>query len=209
MNAQRPFEGHTVRLPSRQEPAWSPSRRRASLGLLLIVVGGSLLLLTLSGRIEGTFLNIGRVEGTVVGTERFSARHVVLDVESEHVTLVRGTGSEVVVEVTRHGFGITERGGHTAAYRLSMPTIVEDGDTIRVTEHDRPGVNVSIFGRLPYRHYNITVPRDGDVHIETAGGAIIAGGLSGNIDVAPRTEQAWLARVSAVSVQLSVPGSRR
>ncbi|HSH79957.1 MAG TPA: hypothetical protein VLA19_15630, partial [Herpetosiphonaceae bacterium] len=99
------------------------------------------------------------------------------------------------------------QGGRAAAHHLSMPAIEEDGDTIHVTEHSRPGVNISIFGRLPYRHYNITVPRDGNVHIETAGGAIIAGGHSGNIDVAPREEQGWLARVSAVGVQLSVPGS--
>ncbi len=201
MNAQRPFEGHTVGLSSHQIPGWSAARQRTSLGMLLIVAGGSLLVLTLIGRIEGTFLNIGLVEGTVVRSERFGASHIVLDIESEHVTLVRGTGSEIVVEITRHGFGMTERGGRAAAHRLSMPAIAEDGDTIHVTEHNRPGVNVSIFGRLPYRHYNITLPRDGDVQIETAGGAMSAGGRSGNIDFVTRKGQSWLARVSALSVQ--------
>ncbi|HSH80974.1 MAG TPA: hypothetical protein VLA19_20775, partial [Herpetosiphonaceae bacterium] len=154
MNAQQPDQGRTIRLPGHRELRWSASSQRTSLGILLVVVGGSLLLLTLSGRIEGTFLNIGLVEGTVVETERFGARHIVLAIGSEHVTLVRGTGSEVVVEVTRHGFGTTEQGGRAAAHHLSMPAIEEDGDTIHVTEHSRPGVNISIFGRLPYRHYN-------------------------------------------------------
>ena len=186
MNAQPPFERHIVRLPGNQEYGWSASRMRASLGILLIVVGGSLALLTLAGRIEGAFLNVGLVEGTVIGTERFHARNVVLDVASGNVTVVRGTGSEVVVETTHHGFGLTEQGGRAAALRLSMPAIVEDGDTIRVTDRSGPGVNVSIFGRLPYRHYNISVPKDGDVHIETGSSAIIPGGLSGNIGVALR-----------------------
>src|SRR5918997_1742570 len=153
MNPGQPYEGSLVHQPSYPVVYKKAARLRAALGLLLITIGSLLLWLRLTGQIGGSFLNIGTVEGTIVTSERFDARNIVLDVASGDVTVVSGRASEVIVEITRRGFGWSSSTGRDVAEQLAVPTITVDGDTVRVSEHSRPGVNISIFGRIPYRHY--------------------------------------------------------
>lgn len=172
MNTQHAHEGRTVPISNHRESIPSEGRRRRNLGVLLIGAGCLLLLQQMPIWIPGLPLNIGRVEGTVVSTEHFNARNIVLDIASGDVTLSPGDGDEVVVEVTRHGFGSSQSAGRAAAERLSMPTIAKHGDTIHVTERRSPAVNLSLVGRSPYRDYHIVVPENGDIRVNTGSGII-------------------------------------
>src|SRR3712207_1483962 len=99
-----------------------PRRRRRGLGAFLIVAGLVLLaLVTLGGRAMPW--NTGFIQGTIASTERFDARNLVLELGSGDVTLQPGSGSEVVVEMTRHGFGWSEAAGRRAAERLPLPSL--------------------------------------------------------------------------------------
>jgi hypothetical protein len=148
-----------------QETMLPPFHRRKNLELLLIVASIALLALPVRSWSGYLPLNIGLVQGSVVTAQRLSARNLVLDISSGNVTLRSGNGTEIVVETTRHGFGITARSGRVVAERLTMPAISTKGDTVRIADHSGPGMNLSLFGRVPFRDYTITVPEDVHVHI--------------------------------------------
>lgn len=148
-----------------QETMQPVFHRRKNLELLLIVASIALLALPVRGWSGYLPLNIGLIHGSVVTTQRLSARNLVLDLESGNVTLRSGNGTEIVVETTRHGFGITARSGRVVAERLAMPAISTEGDTVRIAGRSDPGINLSLFGRVPFRDYTITVPKDVNIQI--------------------------------------------
>lgn len=148
-----------------QETMQPVFHRRKNLEILLIFASIALLVLPVRGWTGYLPLNIGLVQGTVETAERFSAHTLVLDVSSGNVTLRSGNGAEIVVETTRHGFGITAGSGRIVAERLAMPEITTDGDTVRLADRNDPGMNLSLFGRVPFRDYTITVPKHVNVRI--------------------------------------------
>src|SRR5690349_4691177 len=106
-----------------QETMQPVFHRRKNLELLLIVASIALLVLPVHGWSGYLPLNIGLMQGSVVTTQRLRARNLVLDIDAGNVTLRSGNGSEIVVETTRHGFGITANSGRIVAERLAMPAI--------------------------------------------------------------------------------------
>jgi hypothetical protein len=142
-----------------QENLQPPFRRRKRLEILLLIISG--LLLLSPARIWSLPLNIG----TVVTNQHYDARHVVIDIDSGSITLRTGHDDSVNIKVTRHGFGVTGRIGRIIAEWLTMPAITTRGDTVRIAESSSPGVNLPLVGRVPFRDYLITVPKDGDVQL--------------------------------------------
>ena len=148
-----------------QETMQPVFHRRKNLEILLIFASIALLVLPVRGWTGYLPLNIGLAQGSVATTQHLNAQRLVLDIASGNVTLRSGTGPQIVVETMRHGFGMTAGSGRVVAERLALPAIITDGDTIRIADQSDPGMHLSLFGRVPYRNYTITVPEDVNVQI--------------------------------------------
>lgn len=146
--------------------------RRKNLEIFLLVASIATLIIPIRGWSGLLPLNIGLSEGTVITTQRFNARTLILDITSGNVTLRSGKSAAIIVETTRYGYGITSAAGRVVAERLALPAITADVDTLHISDTNTPGVNLSIFGRVPFRNYTITLPEDAKVEMHEQAGML-------------------------------------
>jgi hypothetical protein len=145
-------------------------------GSVLLLVGIIWLVFELVSR---TFF-LGSVFGFVERTQRLeetvTGEALVVDVVGDDVSLMRGSGPEIQIEVVKHAFGWNGAAAERALADLDL-TIDERGNRVHITGPRPTGL---FIGRRPYVALNIALPADMPFTINTSNGDLLLTDVTGD-----------------------------
>ncbi len=144
------------------------SNARHRWGVILLVIGVIWLVFQLSSQGIG---GLGFVERSVpIEARSLQGRTLEIVGINDEIQLLRGQGSDIVVEGERHGFGWNAAAAEQSARALDI-TIEQNGNTVRVEVKRQP--TMLRLGNQPYAYLRISVPNDTQLDVQSTNGAII------------------------------------
>ncbi|RRR68181.1 MAG: hypothetical protein EI684_17880 [Candidatus Viridilinea halotolerans] len=151
-------------------------------GSLLLVVG--LIWLVFEVMTRGSFLGIGLgfVERSATLPEaRYRAERVVVSGLHDRIELVRGSGAEVVLEVTRRGYGWN---GASAEHALDgLVPVVTEQDGVLAVEVSRPTTVGAFLGRRPMADLRLRIPEGVAVEAHLTSGDIVVRNVQSDLQL--------------------------
>ncbi len=145
-------------------------------GSVLLLVGIVWLVFELVSHTFFLGSGFGFVERTQRLEETVTGEALVVDVIGDDVSLVRGSGPEIQIEVVKHAFGWNGAAAERALADLDL-TIDERGNSVHITG---PRTTGFFIGRRPYVSLNIALPVDTQVTINATNGDLLLANVVGD-----------------------------
>ncbi len=145
-------------------------------GSVLLLVGIIWLVFELVSHTLFLGSGFGFVERTQRLEETVTGEALVVDVVGDDVSLVRGNGPEMQIEVVKHAFGWNGAAAERALADLDL-TIDEHGNSVHITG---PRTTGFFIGRRPYVSLNIALPTDTQFTITTTNGDLLLADVTGD-----------------------------